>query len=258
VRLEVLGFAGAAPLQGACPSYVVSADRTAVLLDCGPGTLERLWRRSLLGRLDAIVLSHMHADHVLDLVMLAGELARELSGDRRIPLYAPEANGREVLAGLDGAFARTAAAQTRFDAAFEVVAYDADAQLEVGQLSFTFAATDHAQPCYAACASDGNVTFVYGADGGPTPPFEALAAEAHLLVLEATYLDDEQAAAAHRHMTAAQAGSFAARAGASRLLLTHTLAGVDAGALAMAAASVFSGPIDVAHEGFAYENAASG
>jgi ribonuclease BN (tRNA processing enzyme) len=65
VRLDVLGFAGAAPLQGACSSYLVSHAGTRVLLDCGPGTLERLWRHGVLGELDAIVISHMHADHVL-------------------------------------------------------------------------------------------------------------------------------------------------------------------------------------------------
>jgi ribonuclease BN (tRNA processing enzyme) len=68
LRFEVLGFAGAAPLEGACSSYVVSGGDRSVLLDCGPGTLERLWRRGLMQRLDAVVISHMHVDHVLDLL----------------------------------------------------------------------------------------------------------------------------------------------------------------------------------------------
>ena len=55
ISFEVLGFAGAAPLQGACSSYLVSDGATSVLLDCGPGTIERLWRGGHLAELDAIV-----------------------------------------------------------------------------------------------------------------------------------------------------------------------------------------------------------
>jgi ribonuclease BN (tRNA processing enzyme) len=76
LRFEVLGFAGAAPLEGGCSSYVVSGGDRSVLLDSGPGTLERLWRRGLMQRLDAVVISHKHADHVLDLLPFAGEVVR--------------------------------------------------------------------------------------------------------------------------------------------------------------------------------------
>jgi ribonuclease BN (tRNA processing enzyme) len=255
VRFEVLGFAGAAPLHGACPSYLLSGGDRTVLLDCGPGALERLWRRSLLGRLDAIVVSHMHADHMLDLVIMAGELVRSLSADRRPPLYVPAGDGRTVLAGLDAAFSRSPSARTRFDEAFDVIDYDDSDTVEIGALELTFAATEHAQPCYAARASDGRATFVYGADGAPGQAIEQLAAGADLLVLEATFLDDERAAAEARHMTASQAGALASRAGASRLLLTHRFPDADAALLARAAALAFAGEVDVAHEGYVYEMA---
>jgi ribonuclease BN (tRNA processing enzyme) len=89
VRVEVLGFAGAAPLQGARPSYLVSDSNHTVLLDCGPRTLERLWRRRLLSEVDAIVVSHMHADHILDLLLFAGEAVQSVLGDRDVALYVP-------------------------------------------------------------------------------------------------------------------------------------------------------------------------
>jgi ribonuclease BN (tRNA processing enzyme) len=95
MRFDVLGFAGAAPLEGACSSYVVSTKDTTLLLDCGPGTLERLWQRELLGRIDAIVLSHMHADHVLDLVPFSGEVAAAAVARRLLLTH--------LLAGTDGA-----------------------------------------------------------------------------------------------------------------------------------------------------------
>jgi ribonuclease Z len=73
-----------------------------------------------------------------------------------------------------------------------------------------------------------------------------------LLVLEATFVDDAAAAATHGHITAGQAGELATRAGAARLLLTHLLP--DAGTeLVRRAAQSFSGPIDLAREGWAYD-----
>jgi ribonuclease BN (tRNA processing enzyme) len=89
---------------------------------------------------------------------------------------------------------------------------------------------------------------VYGADGSPSDALADLASGADLLVLEATFADDEEAAAAHGHMTAVQAGEVAARARARRLLLTHLLPG-ERDALVTAAAQGFTGPIDVAVEG---------
>jgi ribonuclease BN (tRNA processing enzyme) len=253
ISFEVLGFAGAAPLQGACSSYLVSDGLTNVLLDCGPGTIERLWRRGHIAGLDAIVVSHMHADHVLDLVLLAGELVQSMREVRRPKLFVPQGHGQSVLGRLDSAFAREPDSSTRFDGAFEVHGYEAQDRLSVGALSFTFAPTEHAQPCFATRISDGRRVIVYGADGGPSDALADLARGADLLVLEATYLDDEQAASAHGHMTAGQAGELAARARASRLLLTHTIAGTPVADLHRLAAQSFAGPIDLAREGYRYE-----
>ena len=253
ISFEVLGFAGAAPLQGACSSYLVSDGTTSVLLDCGPGTLERLWRRGHIAGLDAIVVSHMHADHVLDLVLLAGELVQSMFEGRRPKLFVPQGHGQSVLARLDSALAGEPKGKTRFDGVFEVHGYQADERLSVGALSFTFAPTEHAQPCFATRITDGRRVIVYGADGGPSDALVDLARDADLLVLEATYLDDEQAASAQGHMTAGQAGELAARAHASRLLLTHTIAGTPEADLLGLAAQSYAGPVALAREGYRYE-----
>ena len=100
LRLAVLGCAGAAPLNAACSCYAVSGGGKCVLLDCGPGALERIWRFGLLSEIEAIVISHMHADHVLDLLPFAGELVqRELAG-KQPALYLPN-GGRQLLGELD-------------------------------------------------------------------------------------------------------------------------------------------------------------
>lgn len=252
MRLDVLGFSGAAPLDGACSSYVVRGSRGTVLLDCGPGTLERVWRRGLLDRLDAVVISHMHVDHVLDLVLFAGEVTRSLLGGRRIALHVPADRGPEVLQALDSVFPSAATRGSRFDETFDVSDYRPADRIDVGDLSLTFAPTAHPQPCCAARVTDGRSVLVYGADGSPSDALTALAREADLLVLEATFVDDDGAAAEHGHMTAAQAGELAARARARRLLLTHLLPG-SREALIDRAARSFTGPIDVASEGLSLD-----
>ncbi len=250
LRVAVLGFAGAAPLDGACSSYVVSDGERFVLLDCGPGTVERLWRHRLLGRLDAIVISHMHADHVLDLLLFAGELVRrELKGRPR--LYLPRDRGLAVLDAFDAAFS-PGESRSRFEAAFDLAEYGAEDQIQVGELTLSFAPTAHPQPCFAVRVSDGEVALVYGADGRPSEALEQLAASADLLMLEATFANEAEAAATHGHMTAQQAGELASRADAQRLLLTHLLPGAGERLRALAKRH-FDGRIDLAREELTYD-----
>jgi ribonuclease BN (tRNA processing enzyme) len=252
LRLEVTGFAGAAPLAGACPSYLVSDGEQMLLLDCGPGTLERLWRRGVLPRIEAIVISHMHADHVLDLLLIAGELTRRELEGRRPTLYVPAQDGPRVLDALDAVFVRDHEGPSRFEKTFEIQEYGEQSRLAVGDLELGFAASAHPQPCYAARVSDGSASLVYGADGGPSAAVEELARGTDLLILEATFPDDARSAAAAGHMTAEQAGELARRAGATRLLLTHLLPGMDDEVRRLASRH-FDGPIEPAREGLAYD-----
>jgi ribonuclease BN (tRNA processing enzyme) len=247
LTLTVLGFCSAAPLAGACPSYVVTDTDNTVLLDCGPGTLERLWRFRLLTELDAVVISHMHVDHVLDLVLMAGEVARGMLGPERPALYLPT-GGVEVLRRLDGAISGAVAQTTRFHEAFDLAEYRPEERLSVGRLRLDFAATAHRGLCCAARVSDGQVAIAYGADGSPSDAVASLAADADLLILEATYADDRAAAAAQGHMTARQAGELAHSARAKRLMLTHLLPG-NHEQLRGLAMEAFDGRVDLAREG---------
>jgi ribonuclease BN (tRNA processing enzyme) len=194
----------------------------------------------------------MHADHVLDLVPFAGELVQSMLG-RRFALYVPAGDGPAALRRLDSAFNRVPGSATRFQAAFDVHEYDADATLRIGGLSFTFAPTAHPQPCYATRVTDGNTAIVYGADGGPSDTVERRAHGVDLLILEATFADDAAAAAASGHMTAPQAGQLAARAGARRLLLTHLLPTEQPDEITELAEAAFGGRAELAVEGYTFE-----
>jgi ribonuclease BN (tRNA processing enzyme) len=222
-----------------------------VLLDCGPGALERLWRERLLAELDAIVISHMHADHILDLLPMSGELGCGELKAGGPALYVP-AGGVEVLARLDSAFADEAQPASRFEQAFAIFEYEPDDRVAIGSLELSFAPTAHRGLCCAARVTDGQAVVVYGADGGPSEALERLATGADLLILEATYENDVDTAAAQGHMTALQAGELAARAGAGHLVLTHLLPGSGERLRALAA-DAFRGPIELAREGLTFE-----
>jgi ribonuclease BN (tRNA processing enzyme) len=198
------------------------------------------------------MVSHMHPDHMLDLVMFAGDLGRREMGERRPVLYLPRDIGLRTLQRLDTALAGTERSPTRFERAFQLEEYGAEDRIELGGLALSFAPTAHGVPCYAVRVSDGRATLAYGADGGPSEAVERLAGEVDLLVLEATYADDAEAAAAHGHMTAVQAGELAARSRARALLLTHLMPGAGEELIALVRRS-YDGPVELAREGHTHE-----
>ena len=93
MKLTVVGCSGSFPsAESACSSYLVEADGFRLLLDMGNGALGELQRHFGLYDLDAIFLSHLHADHCID--MCAYFVARYYRHDGgrcdAIPVYGPE------------------------------------------------------------------------------------------------------------------------------------------------------------------------
>jgi ribonuclease BN (tRNA processing enzyme) len=255
MQLEVVGFRVGAPLEGACPCYVVQTDHSLLLLDFGPGAFERLWRRDILGRLNGIVISHMHMDHALDLLPLSGETVQmalhERYPDRPRPhLCVPRGGGVRALEGLATAIGSS---MDRFHDAFDLREYADGDRLEVGDLALSFSRTVHPATCYAARVSDGRASLVYGADGALTDALVGFASGADLLLLEATYVDAGAEAERSGHMTGQQAALVAERAGAGRLLLTHFGPGEDPNAENLRRArALFAGEVDLVREGAVY------
>ena len=255
VRVEVLGLRVGAPLGAACPCYAVNDGSTLLLLDFGPGALERAWTRGLLGEIDAIVISHMHLDHMLDLLPLSGEVTR-LALSRRWPaarapkLYVPRGRGPATLAALATAIGSNA---DRFGEAFDVREYDDGDRVEVGRLRLSFVRTAHPEPCYAPRITDGRSTLVYGADGAFSDELVAHASGADLLLLEATYLDDGPDLRRHGHLTGEQAAAVAQRAGVRHLVLTHLGPWPDHNEENLRRARArFAGHVEQAHEHAVY------
>lgn len=255
MELIVLGASPAAPRPGgACSGYLLRASRTRILLDCGTGVLANLLLHGGLEALSAIVISHMHADHMLDLIPFR-YLVRYGGRDGaayqppRIPLYLPP-GGRTVLEDIVRpilALSRIQESPERFFAdVFAVAEYVPDQRLEIGDVVLRFAAVEHYIPTWAIIA-EAERRLAYSADTGPTPALEAIAHRADLFLCEATLSPVAVAPGWRGHITAGEAAAAARAGGARRLLLTHLWRSDPENALAEARA-VFDSPIDIAQE----------
>jgi len=249
MRLTVLGgaAAGGNPGQG-CSGYLVQANGTSIVLDLGPGTLAQLRLHADFRTLDAIVVSHLHLDHVLDLLALWYALAyNPRPTDRRLPLWLPP-GGRSFLTTLASAIHPADTGASVFDV-YDAAEYDPAVDLKVGQMTIRFAPTVHYVPCWAmrVAADDGSRDLVYTADTGPAADLAPFAAEAGVLLTEAAASGEPLEPRESRgHCTAAEAATLATDAKAERLILTHYWAEDDPARMLRSASDGYPGSIVVA------------
>jgi ribonuclease BN (tRNA processing enzyme) len=253
VKLTVLGRSPASPNPGeACAGYLVEAGGSRVLVDIGPGVVSQLLRRSHPDELDAVVVSHMHADHMLDLVTLRYVYPwRDRPRDERLRVILPPGSGDQLLD-----LARGVGSSKHFESCFRLSEHDGASSLPFGGLSLTPVRTQHYIPCWGFRAEADGRRLAYTADTAPSPGLADLADGAHLLLSEATLrsLDEDAAPPDPRgHLTPAEAGEAAREAGAGRLLLTHLPIDGDGSWAQALAAEAFAGEVGVAQPGQTYE-----
>ena len=241
MELTVLGCSGSygAPVGGACSGYIVRAGDAVIWMDCGNGTFSNLHQHVNPSDITAVVISHAHADHCVDIyglhVLFKYGLDRHL-----LPVYAPE-GVEKTLEGLVGAWTDT------FD--WHLVG-DGD-HADVDGVSLDFARTDHPVPTVAIDIAHGDKRLVYTADTGPGWSVEAFPPGADLVLSEATYQHDHIPAPIH--LSARQAGEAARAARARRLMLTHLwptldpVASVEEGSEAFGHAVTLAAPHLVTH-----------
>lgn len=248
MRLTVLGCAGSFPgPESPCSAYLLEADGFRLLLDFGTGALSGLQRYATLTDVDAILLTHLHADHVLDAVSYV--VVRRYAPDGpypRIPLYAP-AGASERLAGAYGSVG-----EGPLDDVY--MFHDLKAgTFEIGPFSITVDRVNHPVETYGVRVEQGGRVLVYSADTAACEALNRLAQGADLFLCEASY-DEDADNPPGLHMTGRDAGETATKAAVSRLVLTHLVAAWVSEARAVdAAVSAYAGPIEVARAGARYE-----
>ena len=262
MRLTVLGKSPSwQDAGGACSGYLVEDGGAAVLVDCGNGVFAKLRRFRDYASVDAVVLSHLHADHFLDILPYAyaltlsprrrgGAYGRfpEEAPPVRVPLYAPAA-ARDVFRRVAGAWG----SDDLIERAFEIHEYDDSSPLEVGSLRVSFQRVPHFTETFAISVepAGGGAKAVFSADSGPADSLVELAGGADLLLVEAT-LPRPEAQGPRGHLTPREAGEHAAAAGVKRVVLTHLSDEIDALWARGEAAAAFGGPVEIAREGAVY------
>jgi len=234
----------------ACSGYLIESGTTRLVLDFGPGVLPELRRHTDFRLLSAIVISHMHLDHMLDLLALRHALAyNPRPAPAPIPLWLPPA-GAAHLAQATAPF-DTCDEPGRFGRTIEVNEYDPEIGLGIGDLRITFAPTIHYFPGYAMrITAPTGQSLGYTGDTGPTADLVDFVTGVNILVAESTLIDGGSLPVQARgSLTAAEAGELARNAGASVLVLTHMWEELGFANYRAWAAAAFPGRIELARPG---------
>ena len=243
MELTVLGSSGTwPPAGGATCGYLVSHDGQHLWLDAGTGTFANLQQHVAIGDIAAIVITHGHPDHFVDVV--PAFYARHYGGlgDPGLPFYSPEGftNLLSLLVSEDGrdvmgqAYAFTTVHHgDRFQVGpFDIRAFEM-AHVGVSALGYRIEA--------------GGVVLAYTGDTGPSDTVVELARDADVFMAEASYQDSSNLLPFH--LSARQAAEHAKAAGVGRLLLTHILPTLDPAVSLVEARSAFDGPVEIAEQG---------
>lgn len=219
MQLTVLGAYGPyPPAGGACSGYLLREEGYNLLIDCGNGVLSRLQERLEFWKLDAVLLSHLHADHISDIMIMRYGLEIAFKRGLRaapLPLYAPPQPEPEF-------------GRLPYKQAYRVEPLVPESPaLKLGPFAVTAAFGVHAVPSLALRVAGPSGTFVYSGDTEQCPSLENIASGADLFLCEANYLQDDIEKGLPNHLSAAQAAAIAASAGVKKLLLTHHHPGGD-------------------------------
>jgi ribonuclease BN (tRNA processing enzyme) len=237
-RLIVLGSCGAWPEAGrACSGFLLEYDGFRIVLDLGFATLPRLLGHCPRGVVDAVVITHEHSDHCVD---LNGLFRVRYFDERaeRIPLYCtPGVLGRVGGLEPDG----------DLDEVFEP--HELPGVHDVGPFRLEAVPLPHLVPNAGIRLSTTDCVVAYTGDTGPDPALATLGADADVYVVNASR--HELPPGARGVLTAGQAGEWARRARAERLLLSHFLPGIDRSVSVALARRAFGGEVLAAEEGMA-------
>jgi ribonuclease BN (tRNA processing enzyme) len=263
VRITVLGKSPAwADAGGACSGYLIEDGPVRLLLDCGSGVFGKLRQFADYVDVDAVAISHLHADHFLDLVPFASALTY---APRQQPVPVPpwpgtDSPARPALhapAGAREAFAKVCSGSgmkaEHIEEAFGLREYAASETLEIGPLRLRFCPVPHFIPTNAVevlCSTGRRLTF--SADSAPSDALVDFARDTDIFIVEAT-LPRPERAGPRGHLTPEEAGEHARRAGAKRVVLTHISDEMDREWARAEAARAFGGEVEVASEGASYE-----
>ncbi|TDD80739.1 MBL fold metallo-hydrolase [Actinomadura darangshiensis] len=244
----VLGSATPYPsVDNPCSGYLVSGAGTRMWVDAGTGTLAQLQRHVRLEDLDAIWISHLHADHSADLLTAYyAALYADIRLAAPIPLYGPPG-----IADRLADFLTNTSTRSPVESAFAVEELHDGHQAKAGALTLTGRAVSHGMPAFALRVETEGRSLVYSGDTAPCPALTDLSEGCDVLLCEA---DSDQASPGEQvHHTPEDAADTARAAQAGRLIVTHVGRSLTPQDAVARASTRFDGPTDYAAPGTTFQ-----
>jgi ribonuclease BN (tRNA processing enzyme) len=224
MELTVLGKYGPYPKAGgACSSYLVSCGQSKILLDAGNGSFSNLQRHSDYKKLDAVILSHLHSDHISDLLVM--RYAIQNSGTSARKLYLPDSpEDMYNIFKNETAYASSVIKDGRL--------------LNIQDVKILFRKMTHSVDSFAVKIAYGGKTLVYSGDTNMNDCLADFAKEADLFLCDAAF-SNETLPVVPPHLSSAQAAETARKAEVKKLCLTHIVPEQDETILLQQAKSIF-------------------
>ncbi|MFJ6216447.1 MBL fold metallo-hydrolase [Streptomyces sp. NPDC092296] len=244
--LTVVGCSGSFPSPDSpCSCYLVEADGFRLVVDLGNGALGALQRYCGLYEVDTVLLSHLHADHCID--MCAYWVARNyrvggcpdplpVIGPQGTPERLARAYDMDEHPGMKGVFDFRTLTRGTF---------------EVGPFRVTAVPVAHPVEAYGFRLEHDGRTLVYSGDTGPCAALTELARGADLFLCEASFTEGKEDIP-DLHLNGREAGECAEEAGVGRLVLTHIPPWTDTARNVADAQAAFAGPVEAAVAGAKY------
>ena len=256
MKLTIVGCSGSYPGPDSVAScYLVQAEgndaesgkpRTwNLVLDLGNGALGQLQRYVDPLDVDAVLLSHLHADHCVDMTSYYVVRKYHPSGTQpKLPVWGPKGTRRRLAKAYD--------LPVKTGMSEEFTFHRLEKPFHVGPFAITPYEVDHPVPAFGFRVAVDDVVLAYSGDTGRTEVLLDLAADADLFLCEASFRagDDNPPSL---HLTGADAGEYATKAGAKRLVITHVPPWHDADAIMDEVVSAYDGPVERAAAGATYD-----
>jgi len=252
VRLTIVGCSGSLPgPRSAASCYLVEQDGFALVLDLGSGAVGELARYVEPAGIGAVLLSHLHADHFMDLCGMyvalryaPGATPSGAARPDRLPVHGPMGTGERIAAAYG-----VPLAELEQVLSFTVVR---PGTTRIGPFEVTAARAVHPVPSHALRLTADGRCLVYTGDTAPSADVDALAAGADLLLAEASFTRDAVNPPG-LHMTAREAGEMAERAQVGKLVVTHVPPWYEPASAVAEAATAYHGPCVSAAPGMVIE-----
>ena len=252
MKLTVVGCSGSFPGPSSPAScYLVEAPYEGgtfrLVLDLGSGAFGFLQRHLDPLEIDAVALSHLHADHCLDLTaMYVHHSYHPGAPHPRVDVYGPSDTAARLARGYD------VPEIPGMSKVFAFHVWDGDSTAAIGPFQIRVARVAHPVESYAIRVGHQGRSLTYSGDTGPCEQLVSLAAGADVLLAEASFVDGGDNPP-NLHLTGRQAAEHASRAGVGRLLLTHVPPWTDPAIVLAEAKAAFTGPLELVEPGATYD-----